>query len=328
MSLKLSSVYKILPEVTRALANHGAIVALESAVITHGLPHPVNLSLAREVERIIRDKMAMPATISLIHGKLKIGTTEDELEELSTAENLIKVSVRNVGIGIAQNRSGGTTVAATLLAARTAGIKVFSTGGIGGVHRGNSTDVSADMDELAQSPLIVVCAGAKSILDLPATLEALETRGVPVLGYGTDEFPAFYTRSSGLAVDARVNSPGEVVEIANAHWKAGNRSAILVCNPLPLEQSLDNKLIDEAIRKAVESADKEGIKGKELTPYLLDLVSKFTKGKSLEANLALLKNNAALAAEIALLSVSEQVSYLILWGRKCWGKCRKQGTYL
>lgn len=295
------SSYRILPEVRQALADGLKVVALESAVITHGLPPGVNLDLARDVEKIVREKGVTPATISMIAGKFCVGTTVDELEKLSTENDLLKISSRNVGIAIAQKLSGGTTVAATLLAARTTGIKVFSTGGIGGVHRGNPFDVSADLDELAHSPIIVVCAGAKAILDLPATREALETRGVPVLGYQTDAFPAFYSRSSGLGVDARVNTPAEIVEIAQAHWDCGNTSAILVCNPLPEDHALADDLLEEAINKAVKNAEKSGITGSELTPLLLDQVAKLTQGKSLQANLSLLKNNASLAAEIAVL---------------------------
>jgi pseudouridine-5'-phosphate glycosidase len=199
-----------------------------------------------------------------------------------------------------QKRSGGTTVAATLKAASTADIKIFATGGIGGVHRGNPFDVSADLNALAENPVVVVCAGAKSILDLPATLEALDTRGIPVLGFAADEFPAFYTRNSGLKVDARVDDPREVAEIARVHWNTGHRSAILVCNPIPAESELDGEEIEAAIERAVKSATRQKINGANLTPYLLEEVKKVTSGKSLQANLALLKSNAALAADVAL----------------------------
>lgn len=300
MTLILPPAYNALPEVSAALAGHQPVVALESAVITHGLPHGTNLDLARKVEALIRDKGVTPATISVINGRLCIGTRQEDLERLTAAGDFIKVSIRNVGVALAKQLSGGTTVAATLLAARTAGIKVFSTGGIGGVHRGRSYDISADLDELARSPVVVVCAGAKAILDLPATREALETRGVPVLGYQTNEFPAFYSRRSGLHVDARVDSPAEIAAVAQAHWEAGNQSAILVCNPLPEDQALDDDMMEKAIHRAMRQAEKDDISGASLTPALLDMVMQLTDGKSLQANLALLQNNASLAAEIAL----------------------------
>lgn len=301
MEMKADTRYRMLPEVRSALGSGRKVVALESAVITHGLPQGINLDLAIEVEEIIRSKGSVPATISLISGILCIGTNREELEQLAFEKDLVKVSSRTIGIAAAGNRSGGTTVAATLVAARKAGIKVFSTGGIGGVHRGNPFDISADLEELAHSPVIVVCAGAKAILDLPATREALETRCIPVLGYQTAEFPAFYSRSSGLSVDARVESPAEIVEIAQAHWEAGNSSAVLVTNPLPQDLALDGERLEELISKAVKKAHKEGIRGNDVTPRLLELVAKLTEGKSLQANLTLLKNNASLAADIAML---------------------------
>ena len=300
MTLKLPPAYHPLPEVASALTANQPVVALESAVITHGLPRGTNLDLARNVEALIRANGVTPATISVINGSLCIGTSQEGLEGLANDGDLIKVSIRNIGFALAKNLSGGTTVAATLLAARTAGIKVFSTGGIGGVHRGRSYDISADLDELARSPVVVVCAGAKAILDLPATREALETRGVPVLGYQTIEFPAFYSRRSGLHVDARVDSPAEIAAVAQAHWEAGNHSAILVCNPLPEDQALDDDMMEKAIHRAMRQAEKDDINGASLTPALLDMVMQLTDGKSLQANLALLQNNASLAAEIAL----------------------------
>lgn len=300
MTLKLPPAYHPLPEVASALTANQPVVALESAVITHGLPRGTNLDLARNVEALIRANGVTPATISVINGSLCIGTSQEDLERLATDGDLIKVSIRNIGFALAKNLSGGTTVAATLLAARTAGIKVFSTGGIGGVHRGRSYDISADLDELARSPVVVVCAGAKAILDLPATREALETRGVPVLGYQTTEFPAFYSRRSGLHVDARVDSPAEIAAVAQAHWEAGNHSAILVCNPLPEDQALDDNMMEKAIQRAMRQAETDDISGASLTPALLDMVMQLTDGKSLQANLALLQNNASLAAEIAV----------------------------
>jgi len=282
-----------------ALSHGKPVVALESAVITHGLPRPLNLELARSMENIIRDQGAIPATISMIDGTMVIGTSHDELNLLAENDAVIKISPRNIGVAISQKLSGGTTVAATLFTAKTVGIRVFATGGIGGVHRGNPSDVSADLNELAQCPIIVVCAGAKAILDLPATLEALDTRGVPVLGYRTDDFPSFYTRKSGLSVDFRLETARDAYEIARAHWGAGCSSSLLVCNPIPAEDELDKARIDDAIDKAVESARRKGIAGAALTPYLLDKLNYATSEKSLKANLALLKNNARLAAEIA-----------------------------
>ncbi len=299
MKLHLPESFRMHPDVGYALSHGKPVVALESAVITHGLPRPVNLELALMMESIIREQGAIPATVAMLDGVMVIGVANDELTRLAESNTVVKVSPRNIGIGISQKLSGGTTVAATLFAARTAGIRVFATGGIGGVHRGNPFDVSADLTELAQSPVIVVCAGAKAILDLPATLEALETRGVPVLGYQTNDFPAFYTRISGLGVDFRMESAQDAYEVARAHWDAGSRSAVLVCNPIPAESELDKVRIDDAIDKAVESARRKGINSAALTPYLLEKLNQATSGKSLKANLALLQNNARLAAEIA-----------------------------
>lgn len=299
MKLDLPGAFRIHPDVAHALTSGKPVVALESAVITHGLPNPANLELALSMEAIIRAQGVTPATIAFIDGEIVIGVDESELANLAEVESAIKINPRNIGIAINRGASGGTTVATTLFAASTVGIRVFATGGIGGVHRGNAFDISADLTELAQNPVIVVCAGAKAILDLPATLENLETRGVPVLGYQTDEFPAFYTRSSGLGVDYRIETAREAYEIATAHWKAGRRSALLVCNPIPAEAELDKLKIEDAISKTIESARRKGISGAALTPYLLENLNIVTSGKSLSANLALLENNARLAAEIA-----------------------------
>jgi len=307
MKKSLPNSFSLHPDVSFALSRNQAIVALESAVITHGLPRPLNLELAREMEKIIRDHKVTPATIALINGEVKIGLTDAQLELMSAQGEFIKVSLRNMGIGIARGFYGGTTVAATLAAASTAGIQVFATGGIGGVHRGSTFDISADLNALATYPLIVVCAGAKAILNLPATLEALESRGVPVLGYRTQDFPAFYSRSSGLPVDCLIENAEEAYQIACAHWAAGNHSAILVCNPIPEEDEIDGRYIESVINTAVVAAEMEGIGGAELTPYLLEKVSLATEGKSLQANLALLKNNAGLAAEIARFFASSDV---------------------
>lgn len=299
MKLHVPASFRIHPDVANALNNGTPVVALESAVITHGLPRPTNLELALSMEAHIRDQGVTPATIAFIEGKIVIGANEVELSQLAVDDSAIKINPRNIGIAISRGISGGTTVAATLFAASAVGIKVFATGGIGGVHRGDAFDISADLHELARHPVLVVCAGAKAILDLPATLQNLETRGVPVLGYQTDEFPAFYTRASGFAVDHRVESPLEAFEVATVHWNTGCRSAVLVCNPIPPEDALEKSSIDDAIDKAVESARRRCISGAALTPYLLEKLNKATAGKTLKANLALLENNARLAAAIA-----------------------------
>jgi pseudouridylate synthase len=299
MERHLPPTYRILPKLFKAIQANQPVVALESAVITHGLPYPQNSECAQDLEQIISQNGASPATIALLDGRVAIGLTSAEISLLARSEKLMKLSVRNIAVGIASKRSGGTTVAATLLAARTAGIQVFATGGIGGVHRGSTFDVSADLDELARSRVVVVCSGAKSILDLPATLEVLESRGIPVIGFGTDEFPAFYARSSGLKIDAMVDTPAEIAAIARAHWAAGNSSAILVCNPLPAEFALDGAWVDSLILKAVDEAKSLGVSGPSVTPYLLGRLRDLTGGKTLTANLALLRNNASLSAEIA-----------------------------
>ena len=288
-------------EVASALDKRSAVVALETTVITHGLPAPENFKLAVDAETIVKEKKATPATTALLVGKVKVGLSESELEQLVSAVDPVKVSSRNLGICVAQKRSGGTTVAGTLVICRTTGIRVFATGGIGGVHRDAPFDISADLDELARSPVIVVCAGAKAILDLLATLEVLETRGVPVIGYKTDEFPAFYSPNSGLPVDATAESPQDVISIATAHWALGLHSAILVCVPPPAEFALDALMIERELHKALSSAEEEGIKRGKVTPYLLGKMKEITGGKSLLTNLALLKNNISIAADIACL---------------------------
>lgn len=276
-----------------------ALVALESTVITHGLPRPRNLELARRMEAAIRSNGAAPATIAVLDGGIRVGLTDGELERLANEAAPRKISRRDFAAAILRRECGGTTVAGTLFAAHRAGIRVFATGGIGGVHEVETFDVSADLQALADTPLVVVCAGAKAILDLPATLEYLETMGVPVVGYGTDEFPAFYSRSSGLGVSLRLDSPGEVVEFAKAHWGLGMKSAVLVCQPLPAEDELPHEKVDAAIQQARQEARQQGIHGGALTPFLLQRLNELTGGESLRANLALLLNNAALAARIA-----------------------------
>ena len=291
--------FQLSPEITRALSLGAPIVALESTVITHGLPHPQNLELARDMEKQIRDNGATPATIALLDGKIRIGLSDQELIRLSESQSTLKVSHRDFATAIVKKADGGTTVAGTMYAANMAGIKVFATGGIGGVHKESAFDISTDLRSLAEIPTIVVCAGAKAILDLPATLEYLETMGVPVVGYQTDEFPAFYSRESELGVSARLDTPAEIAEFAKAHWNLGMRSGILVTNPIPETESISKSKMEPIIAQASAEAIEQGIHGQKLTPFLLGRISELTKGKSLKANLALLLNNARLAAEIA-----------------------------
>lgn len=289
----------IIPAVAVALRNGRPVVALESTVITHGLPIPINLELARSMQQIVSDGNAVPATIAVLDGCLHIGLEPAELELLSTARNTHKISARDFGPAAARHWNGGTTVAATLIAARNAGIRVFATGGIGGVHRGSHFDISADLIELGRSPVIVVCAGAKSILDLPATLEVLETQGVPVIGYGVNEFPAFYSTTSGLKLECRVDSPEEAAEVARAHWQAGLKSAVLVVNPPPPADAILSETVEAWIQRAERDAHLAGIHGNAVTPYLLSRLSEISGNATLKTNLSLLRNNAALAAKIA-----------------------------
>jgi pseudouridine-5'-phosphate glycosidase len=287
------------PEIKRALEMGAPVVALESTVITHGLPRPQNLALARDMEKQVRDRGATPATIAVLDGKIRIGLSDEELVRLSEAASPLKVSPRDFAAAILKKADGGTTVAGTMFAAHLAGIRVFATGGIGGVHKENPLDISADLHALAQTPMIVVCAGAKAILDLPATLEALETTGVPVVGYRTDEFPAFYSRESGLKVGARLDSPREIADFARAHWELGMKSGVLAANPIPEAESIPRSEMEPILAKASAEAIERGIHGQALTPFLLSRISELTGGRSLHANLALLLNNARLAAEIA-----------------------------
>lgn len=287
------------PDVGRAMRAKLPVVALESTVITHGLPRPQNLQLARDMERAVREESATPATIAFLDGELHIGLNESQLERLSNEKETYKVGPRDFATVIVEEACGGTTVAGTMLACKHAGIKVFATGGIGGVHRESSFDVSADLQALATIPMIVVCAGAKAILDLPATLEYLETMGVPVVGYKTDDFPAFYSRESGLEVSVKIESPEDIVEFAREHWGAGLQSAVLVANPLPAGEAIPKSEMEPLIEQASKEAKEKGIHGKEVTPFLLQRINELTKGKSMRANLALLLNNARLAAQIA-----------------------------
>jgi pseudouridine-5'-phosphate glycosidase len=291
--------FSVAPEVKIALDLGAPIVALESTVITHGLPRPQNLQLAREMEKQVRGFGATPATVALLDGKIHIGISDGELVRLSDAESALKVSHRDFATAIVKKANGGTTVAGTMFAANMAGIKVFATGGIGGVHKESSFDISTDLRSLAEIPTIVVCAGAKAILDLPATLEYLETMGVPVVGYRTDEFPAFYSRESGLGVSVRLDSPKEIAEFAQAHWNLGMKSGILVTNPILESDAIPAAEMEPIIARASAEAVAQGIHGQKLTPFLLGRISELTKRKSLKANLALLLNNAGLAAQIA-----------------------------
>jgi pseudouridine-5'-phosphate glycosidase len=286
-------------EVKRAMSISLPIVALESTVLTHGLPRPQNLQLAHDMERAVREQGGTPATIGFLDGCLHIGLTESELERLANEQHAYKVGPRDFASVITQQACGGTTVAGTMLACKTSNVRVFATGGIGGVHREMSTDISADLQALATIPMIVVCAGAKAILDLPATLEYLETMSVPVIGYGTDEFPAFYSRESELGVSLRLNSPQEIVYFAKTHWSAGMQSAVLVVNPIPAADAIPKAKMDPVIERASREAKEKKVQGKELTPFLLKRISELTKGESMKANLALLLNNARLAAQIA-----------------------------
>jgi pseudouridine-5'-phosphate glycosidase len=286
-----------------ALLARRPIVALESTVITHGLPWPRNLELARLMEATVRAGGATPATIAVLKGEVRVGLTGEELEHLAQAQGVMKVSRRDCAVAVAQRRDGGTTVAGTMMAANWAGIAVFATGGIGGVHRqmaGTALDVSADLPELARTPVVVVCAGAKAILDLPATLEWLETHGVPVIGYGTSEFPAFYSRSSGLPLEARADNATEAAALVKAMWDLDVTSGALVCVPCPEAAARPAAEMETAIDQALREAAAAGVRGNAVTPYLLERVAALTEGHSIEANLALLENNARVAAEVAV----------------------------
>jgi len=299
MTLELPSSFVLSSEVARALKLGHPVVALESTVITHGLPRPQNLSVAEEMESQVRNEGTVPATIALLEGWVKIGMSAVELDQLAVTPNPVKVSRRDFSNSIWSGLSGGTTVAGTMYAANLAGISVFATGGIGGVHREHRFDVSTDLQALADTPLIVVCAGAKSILDLPATLEYLETMSVPVIGWQTDEFPAFFSTSSQLPVSMRIDSLDEMTDFYRWHKELGLPSALLVTQPIPADAALNGPEVHEAEKQASTEASEKGIHGQALTPFLLQRVNELTKGKSLKANLALLKNNACLAARIS-----------------------------
>ena len=300
--MNLNAYLDVNPEVAAAVAAGKPVVALESTIISHGMPYPQNVETALNVEKVIRDNGAVPATIAILGGRLKAGLKPEEIEYLGKAGQAVaKASRRDLPVLVAEGMDGATTVTTTMMIAHMAGIRIFATGGIGGVHRGAETsmDVSADLEELANTPVMVVCAGAKSILDLGLTLEYLETHGVPVLGYQTKELPAFYTRRSGFEVDYRVDSPEELARIFKVQRDLGLRGGILVTNPIPEEYAMDFDVINKAINEAVAQSVKDGVKGKAVTPYLLAKVKELTGGDSLESNIRLVYNNAALAARTA-----------------------------
>ena len=288
-------------EVKETLEEGKPIVALESTLISHGFPYPENLEVAGEMEEIIREYGVMPATIAIIKGKIKVGLTRGELEFMATSKDILKASRRDLAVIVAEGLNGATTVAATIIIAERAGIKVFATGGIGGVHRGaeRSFDISADLQELARTPVAVVCSGVKVILDLPLTKEYLETMGVPVIGFGSEELPAFYCRESGLKVDYVVNDEVEAAKIIRAMEDLKLGGGMIIANPIPEEYAISMEYMNEKIEEAVRAAEKEGVKGKKLTPYLLNKIKELTGGRSLQANIELVKDNARVAAKIA-----------------------------
>lgn len=300
--MELKKYLEVKKEVEEAISSGKAVVALESTIISHGMPYPENVKTALELERIVKNNGAIPATIAIIGGKIKIGLTEEEINFLGKSKAVVKVSRRDIPFALAKKLNGATTVASTMIAASLAGIKIFATGGIGGVHRGaqQTFDISADLMELSQTNVAVICAGAKSILDIGLTLEVLETLGVTTVGYKTENYPAFYTRSSGFKADYRCDSPKEIAEALKAKWDLGLKGGVVIGNPVPKENEMDYEIIQEAIENALKECENNNIKGKEITPFLLSKVKNITGGKSLETNIALVKNNAELAAKIAV----------------------------
>ena len=302
MNEAMNTYLSVSPEVREAIASGKPVVALESTIISHGMPYPQNVETAQNVERIIRENGAVPATIAILGGRLTVGCTPDQIEYLGKKGlKVTKASRRDLPVLLMKGEDGATTVTTTMIGAAMAGISVFAIGGIGGVHRGaeKTMDISADLEELARTPVMVICAGAKSILDLGLTLEYLETRGVPVIGYGTEELPAFYTRSSGFKVDYRLDTPKEVADAFRVKRACGLEGGMLVTNPIPEEYSMDPDYIRENIDAAIEECNRLGIHGKETTPYLLDKIQKLTGGNSLKANIQLVYNNAKLGAKVA-----------------------------
>ena len=300
--MKLNDYLDLHPDVENALKNNLPIVALESTIISHGMPYPKNIETALMVEETVRSNNAVPATIAIIKGRLKIGLTEKEIEFLATNDEIKKISRRDLAVAVSQRLSGSTTVASTMIIASLANIAVFATGGIGGVHRGAETtlDISADLDELSRTNVCVVCAGVKSILDIGLTLEYLETKGVPVIGYKTSELPAFYSTRSGFNVDYRIDAAADIANILKTKWDLSLNGGVLVANPIPIASELESSVMNEAINQAIVEAGNEKITGKKITPYLLSKVNEITKGKSLNANIKLIQNNANLAAKIAV----------------------------
>ena len=297
----LKKYLEIHPEVQKALEEGKPVVALESTIISHGMPYPKNIEMDQNVSRIVRENGAIPATIAIINGVLKVGLTKEEIEFLGTSKDVVKASRRDLPFVISKKLNGATTVATTMILADLAGVRVFATGGIGGVHRGaqETFDISADLQELANTNVAVICAGAKSILDIGLTLEYLETNGVPVIGFGTDEFPAFYTRKSGFGVDYRVDSSLEVAEALKAKWDLNLNGGMVIGNPIPEQFEMDYDTITNAIETALREADENNITGKKVTPFLLDKVKTITAGQSLASNIELVYNNAKVAAQIA-----------------------------
>jgi len=300
--MKLNSYLDVHPEVENALNSKLPIVALESTIISHGMPYPENIETALMVEDTVRANKAIPATIAIIKGRLKVGLTNKEIEFLATNDDVRKISRRDIAIAFSKKLSGSTTVASTMIIANLAKIAVFATGGIGGVHRGaeKTFDISADLEELSRTNVCVVCAGPKAILDIGLTLEYLETKGVPVIGYKTSELPAFYSSKSGFNVDYRVDSAFDIAEILKTKWRLSIEGGLLVTNPIPKIFELELVMMNKAINEAIIKANKEKITGKEITPYLLSKVNEITQGKSLNANIKLIQNNSALAAKIAI----------------------------
>ena len=301
-----STLLQLSEEVGAALREGRAVVALESTVISHGLPRPLNLETARRLEQTVRERGAVPATVAVLGGRLCVGLDESQLERLAFVDGVRKMSRRDLAVGVARGWDGATTVATTLWVASRAGLKVFATGGVGGVHRGSLPDVSADLPELARTPMTVVCSGAKSVLDLPATREWLETNGVCLVGYGCDELPAFYTRRSGLPVDVRCDTPREVASVASARDRLGLEGALVVAVPVPEEFEVDAGLMEESLAEALSEAERRSVTGRELTPFLLSHLAAHTHGATLRANIALLENNARVAAEIAQEVISDE----------------------
>lgn len=297
----LEKYLEVKTDVKEAIKAGKAVVALESTIIAHGMPYPENIETALEIEDIIRENGAVPATIGIIDGKIKVGLTKEEIEFLGQSDSVMKVSRRDLPVVLAEKKHGATTVAGTMIAADLAGIKVFVTGGVGGVHRGGekSFDISADLEELKKTSVAVVAAGVKSILDIGLTLEKLESFGVPVLGYKTEEFPAFYSRHSGFNCDYKLESPQNAAEILKSKWELSLEGGVLIANPVPKEDEIEYSVINEKIEQALTEAEAEEISGKDLTPFLLDRIKEITAGQSLETNISLVYNNAAVGAKIA-----------------------------